>query len=266
MRRNRLGTTFTLNSMKPEILHDDESIIIVSKPAGMLTIPDRFDKDFPNVRAYLLSVYGEIFTVHRLDRDTSGVIIFAKNAEAHKHLSMQFEHQTVEKTYTAIVRGIVSKDDQEIDIPLIADTRKKGLMRPSARGKESFTSVHVLKRFRIASLLECKPKTGRLHQIRVHLSAIGYPLLVDPDYGSSSEFKLSTIKRKYNVGKDQEERPLLSRTPLHSSCISFIHPMSEVKVLFNAELPKDMTATINVLNKYAPYKSFDSLSSYDEWL
>jgi 23S rRNA-/tRNA-specific pseudouridylate synthase len=139
-------------------------------------------------------------------------------------------------------------------------------MRPSARGKESFTSIHVVQRFRIASLLECKPKTGRLHQIRVHLSAIGYPLLVDSDYGSSNEFKLSTIKRKYNVGKDQEERPLLSRTPLHSSSITFLHPLSEKRVTYNAELPKDMTATINVLNKYAPYKSFDSLSSYDEWL
>lgn len=261
-----IGNHIHTNVMKPEILHDDESIVIVSKPAGMLTIPDRFDKDFPNVRAYLLGVYGEIFTVHRLDRDTSGVIIFAKNADAHKHLSMQFEHQSVIKTYTAIVRGIVSKDDQEIDIPLIADTRKKGLMRPSARGKESFTNVHVVKRFRIATLLECKPKTGRLHQIRVHLSAIGYPLLVDPDYGSSSEFKLSTIKRKYNVGKNQEERPLLSRTPLHSSSISFIHPLSESVVEFTSELPKDMSATINVLDKYAPYKSFDSLSSYDEWL
>lgn len=252
--------------MKPEIIFEDDSIVIVSKPAGMLTIPDRFDKSFPNVRTFLIDVYQEIFTVHRLDRDTSGVLIFAKNADAHKHLSMQFEHQQVQKTYMAIVRGIVSKDDQEIDIPLIADTRKKGLMRPSARGKESFTSIHVMERYRMATLLECKPKTGRLHQIRVHLSAIGYPLLVDPDYGNNSEFKLSTIKRKYNVGKDQEERPLLSRTPLHSSAIEFIHPVTLKQVRFEADMPKDMQATIKVLKKYAPYKSFDSLSSYDEWL
>ena len=252
--------------MKPVIIFEDESIVIVSKPAGMLTIPDRFDKDFPNVRAYLIDLYHEIFTVHRLDRDTSGILIFAKNAEAHKHLSMQFEHQQVQKTYMAIVRGIVSKDTQEIDIPLIADTRKKGLMRPSARGKESFTSIHVIQRFRMATLLECKPLTGRLHQIRVHLSAIGYPLLVDPDYGSNSEFKLSTIKKKYNVGKNQEERPLLSRTPLHSAAIEFTHPFTEKRIRFEAEMPKDMQATINVLKKYAAYKSFDSLSSYDEWL
>ncbi|MEY3690035.1 MAG: RluA family pseudouridine synthase [Candidatus Kapaibacteriota bacterium] len=252
--------------MKPEILFDDDSIVVVSKPAGMLTIPDRFNKDFPNVRAYLLQLYQEIFTVHRLDRDTSGVLVFAKNAEAHRLLSMQFEHQEVQKTYLAIVRGIVSKDDQEIDIPLIADTRKRGLMRPSARGKESFTSIHVVQRFRMATLLECQPRTGRLHQIRVHLSAIGYPLLVDPDYGSSSEFKLSTIKRKYNVGKDQEERPLLIRTPLHSSKLELTHPSTMERMTFMAELPKDMSATINVLNKYAPYKTFDSLSSYDEWL
>jgi RluA family pseudouridine synthase len=201
-----------------------------------------------------------------LDRDTSGVLVFAKHAEAHKLLSMQFEHQQVQKTYMAIVRGIVSKDDQEIDIPLIPDTRKRGLMRPSARGKESFTTIHVVQRFRMATLLECQPRTGRLHQIRVHLSAIGYPLLVDPDYGSSSEFKLSTIKKKYNVGKDQEERPLLIRTPLHSSKLEFTHPITLERMTFTAELPKDMSATINVLQKYAPYKTFDSLSSYDEWL
>ncbi|NBO69385.1 MAG: RluA family pseudouridine synthase [Bacteroidetes bacterium] len=252
--------------MKPEIIHEDEMLVIVSKPAGMLTIPDRFDKSFPNIRAFLLDLYSDIYTVHRLDRDTSGILLFAKNADAHKHLSMQFEHQLIEKTYTAIVRGIVSKDQQEIDIPLIADTRKKGLMRPSARGKDSFTYIHVEKRFRIATLLQCKPKTGRLHQIRVHLSAIGYPLLVDPDYGSSSEFRLSTIKKKFNVGKNQEERPLLSRTPLHSTSIEFLHPATENKVKFSTDLPKDMSATLNVLSKYAPYKSFDSLSSYDEWL
>jgi 23S rRNA-/tRNA-specific pseudouridylate synthase len=118
----------------------------------------------------------------------------------------------------------------------------------------------------MASLLECKPKTGRLHQIRVHLSAIGYPLLVDPDYGSNAEFKLSTIKKKFNVGKNQEERPLLIRTPLHSSSLEFTHPLTGESVKFTAEMPKDMSATINVLNKYAPYKTFDSLSSYDEWL
>ena len=252
--------------MKPDILFEDDSIVVVSKPAGMLTIPDRFDKDFPNVRTYLIQLYQEIFTVHRLDRDTSGVLVFAKHAEAHKLLSMQFEHQQVQKTYMAIVRGIVSKDDQEIDIPLIPDTRKRGLMRPSARGKESFTTIHVVQRFRMATLLECQPRTGRLHQIRVHLSAIGYPLLVDPDYGSSSEFKLSTIKKKYNVGKDQEERPLLIRTPLHSSKLEITHPITLERMTFTAELPKDMSATINVLQKYAPYKTFDSLSSYDEWL
>lgn len=261
-----IGNHIHINVMKPDILFEDESIVIVSKPAGMLTIPDRFDKDFPNIRTFLIDLYDEIFTVHRLDRDTSGVLVFAKNAEAHKHLSMQFEHQQVQKTYLAIVRGIVSKDDQDIDIPLIADTRKKGLMRPSARGKESFTSIHVVQRFRMATLLECKPKTGRLHQIRVHLSAIGYPLLVDQDYGSNAEFKLSTIKKKFNVGKNQEERPLLIRTPLHSSSLEFTHPLTSDSVKFTAEMPKDMSATINVLNKYAPYKSFDSLSSYDEWL
>ena len=251
---------------KPEILHVDADIIIVSKPSGMLSIPDRFNNNFPNVRKFLLDNYEEVFTVHRLDRDTSGIILFARNAESHRELSLQFEHHQVDKKYNAIVRGIMDKESMEIDIPLIPDSVKKGLMKPSARGKESFTHVEVIERFRMATFVECTPKTGRMHQIRVHLSAVGHPLLVDADYGGISEFKLSTIKRKYKLSKNTEEKPILSRVPLHASSLTFKHPASNETVSFSCEMPKDMLATLQLLRKYAAYQDFSSLSSFDEWL
>jgi 23S rRNA pseudouridine955/2504/2580 synthase/23S rRNA pseudouridine1911/1915/1917 synthase len=255
-----------MNTPQPIIIYEDQSLVVVNKPAGMLTLPDRFEHKTQNLRRFLLERYGDIFTVHRLDRDTSGIIVFARHAEAHRNLSMQFEHHSVQKYYQAIVRGIFEKDEMDIDIPLAPDSSKKGLMRPSARGKQSFTQVKLLERFRIASLVECRPHTGRQHQIRVHLAAIGHPLLVDADYGSLSEFFVSSVKRKFKLAKNTEEQPLLKRIPLHARALEFVHPDSAQTIRFEAELPKDMNAVLNILRKYAPYQAYTSIAAIDEWL
>ncbi|MBU3741352.1 MAG: RNA pseudouridine synthase, partial [Candidatus Kapabacteria bacterium] len=173
-----------------EELYCDDAIVVVNKPSGLLSIPDRFDKELPNVRGLLQQKYGEIFVVHRLDRETSGVLIMARTADAHRHLSEQFEHHTVTKLYHAVVSGIVDRDEIPISIAIAPDQRRKGLMKPSARGKEARTNLRVLERFRVATLIECELVTGRQHQIRVHCSAIGHPLLVDADYGRSTQFML----------------------------------------------------------------------------
>lgn len=252
--------------MKPTIIYHDNDIIIVNKPSGMLSIPDRFEHNAPNVKRFLQNQFEEVFTLHRLDKDTSGILVFAKNADAHRHISMQFEQHTIEKIYYAIVRGIFEKESLEIDIPLAPDTVKKGLMKPSARGKESFTKVFLKERFRVASLMECRPRTGRQHQIRVHLAAIGHPMLVDKDYGSIGEFFLSTIKRKFKLAKNTEEKPIMSRVPLHAFALELIHPGTNLPIRFEADMPKDMTALLNILRKYAPYQDFSAISSFDEWI
>lgn len=240
------------------IIHEDAQIVAINKPAGLLTLPDRYKHDLPNVRKILEQHYGSIFTVHRLDRDTSGILVFARDAESHRNLSMQFEQHTPEKVYTAVVTGVVDQDEFEIDIPLSPDERKKGLSRPSARGKASFTMVKVLERFRVATLVECRPKTGRHHQIRAHLAAVGHPLLVDADYGRIAEFMLSTLKRRFKVSKGATERPLIARTPLHASSLTIAHPHTQEQYTLTTELPKDIAALLQVLRKYAAYIPVES--------
>ena len=242
------------------VLHADEHLVIVNKPAGLLAIPDRWDETLPSVKSLVREQFGSAYTVHRLDRDTSGVMIMALTPEAHKALSVQFETHAVTKTYLAIVSGVVERDEMRIDIPIAADTRRKGLMKPSAKGKEAHTVLRVLERFRLATLVECDLITGRQHQIRVHCSAIGHPLLVDPDYGQTAQFLLSSIKRRYNLAKGAEERPIIDRLTLHAARIAFTHPVSGEPLTANAEPPKDFQAALQVLRKYAaPYaSSFDA--------
>lgn len=129
-------------------------------------------------------------------------------------------------------------------------------MKPSARGKEARTDIRVLEKFRVATLVECNLITGRQHQIRVHCSAVGYPLLVDADYGTSAAFLLSSIKKRYNLAKDAEERPIIDRVTLHAYSITVTHPGTEQPLTVTAPYPRDFAAALNVLRKYAaPYAS-----------
>lgn len=246
---------------QPDVLFEDAYLVAINKPSGLLSLPDRFNAALPNVRTMMKERYGEIFMVHRLDRETSGVMIMAKTAEAHQHLSEQFEHHRAEKRYHAIVKGIVERDTFSVTIPLAADPRRKGLMKPSAKGKEAHTDITVIERFRAATLLECRLITGRTHQIRVHCSAIGHPLLVDPDYGSGEAFLLSTIKRRFNLAKGTEERPVIDRLTLHSYQLVVTHPATGEPLTIQAEYPRDFAALLQVLRKYsAPYTS-----TWDTW-
>ncbi|MEN3026805.1 MAG: RluA family pseudouridine synthase [Chlorobiota bacterium] len=237
------------------VLYSDEDIIVVNKPSGILSIPDRFRKDLPTVRSMLESRFGCVYVVHRLDKDTSGVMLFARTAEAHRALCRQFEYRRVEKCYHAVLSGILEKDELEVDFPLLPDPRHPGRVIPSARGKEARTRIRVLQRFRIATYVECSLTTGRMHQVRVHCAAIGHPLLVDPEYGGAAAFFLSSIKRRYKLAADGVELPLLRRVPLHASALGFEHPRTGAFLRLEAPLPKDFHALLHALQKYAPYSS-----------
>ena len=245
-----------MKQKKLEIVYSDDALVVIDKPPGLLSLPDRYDRTIPNIREMMTERFGEIFMVHRLDRDTSGVMVLGRTAESHKNLNDQFEHQQVRKIYHGIVGGIVDRDEFPIDIPIAADPKRKGLMKPTARGKDAHTIVRILEKFRIATLIECRLITGRTHQIRVHCSAIGHPLLVDPDYGKNSEFLLSSIKRKFNLAKNAEERPVIDRVTLHARSLSVTHPTTGVQMEFVSEYPRDFAAALQVLRKYAaPYSS-----------
>jgi 23S rRNA pseudouridine955/2504/2580 synthase/23S rRNA pseudouridine1911/1915/1917 synthase len=234
-----------------DILHEDDDLLVVIKPAGLLTIPDRAgNKD--SLLGALQHKYGTVFTVHRLDRETSGVLCFARNEAAHRNLSLQFEHHTTDKFYYALVDGVLHHEEGEIDKPIGEHPAIPGKMIVSAQGKPSLTFYRVLERFKRFTLAEALIKTGRTHQIRVHFQSIGYPLAVDALYGRRSGFRLSEIKGKtYRTGKfSEEERPLMERTSLHAARLRLDHPVSGERLEFKAELPKDFNAVLAQLRKW----------------
>lgn len=234
-----------------DILFEDNHLIVINKRSGVLSIPDRFNPLAPNVYNILKKNYGKIYVVHRLDKDTSGVMIFAKDADTHRQLNMDFESNQVRKIYHTVVEGVVLEDELEIDIPLRDSKRKMGITIPSVKGKPSLTLVKVLERFRNQSLLECELKTGRHHQIRVHLQSIGHPLLVDELYGHNSNFMLSFVKHRVKLKKGTEELPIISRLTLHSHTLEFIHPSTNQKLSFTADYQKDFAALLQVLRKFS---------------
>lgn len=238
------------------VIFEDDDIIIINKPAGLLSIPERYDKYANSIFRILKRKFDTIFTVHRLDRDTSGVIVFAKNAESHSNLNTQFEKREVKKIYHCVIAGSFNNENLLVDIPLMPDPTRKGAMVPSARGKESFTEIKLLEKFTRASLVEVNLITGRHHQIRAHCAAIGYPLLVDELYGNSTDFFVSSLKKRFNLKKGEEEMPLISRITMHSYSIEFIHPKTKEKVSFLADYPKDFQALIQVLRKYASIRDW----------
>lgn len=237
-----------------EIIHQDNSIVVVNKAANVLSVPDRYNRDITNLKDLLYDKFGEIFVAHRLDKETSGIMVFAKNSEAHRNLNTQFQNQEVKKLYDVLVKGRFENDELEIDIPIMPNPGKKGLAIPSARGKKSLTIVKVLEKFTNSTLLECNIITGRHHQIRVHLSTVGHPLYIDKDYGGEDAFYVSSVKRNFNLKKNTEEKPILERLSMHARELTFSHPDTNKKVTFKAEAPKDFTATLQILRKYKSIK------------
>lgn len=237
--------------MKLETLYEDDDLIIVNKPAGLLVVQDRFDPTLPCLRKILEERFGQIFVVHRLDRDTSGVICLAKNEQTHRYLSMLFQEHDVIKLYAGLVMGKVTPESGSIDAPIIEHPTIKGKMTTAKKGKPSFTDYRVVEQWPLYSLLQFQIHTGRTHQIRVHMQSIGHPIVCDELYGDGKPFMLSDIKRKYKLSeKDEQERPLLGRLALHAYRLSF-RKEDGTEITAEAPLPKDIAACVNQLNKWA---------------
>lgn len=240
-----------MSKQKPVILYQDEHLIVANKPPGLLSIPDRFAPEKPNLLALLTHQYGKVWTVHRIDRETSGLICFARNEEAHRHLSQQFEQRTVEKTYLALLDGTAMAEVGTIDRPITESNKQAGKMMVAKKGKPAVTHYKVAERFRQFTLAEARIETGRTHQIRVHFESIGHPLAVDSLYGRREGFYLSEVKGKsYHLGREEEERPLMSRIPLHAWKLALDHPQTGERLVFEAPLPKDFAAALKQLRKW----------------
>jgi tRNA pseudouridine32 synthase/23S rRNA pseudouridine746 synthase len=222
------------------ILYEDAQLLAVDKPAGVVVIPARGEPIEASLRARLESARRErLWIVHRIDRDTSGVVVFARDAESHRALSTAFEARSVSKTYRAYTRGALPNDEGTLALPLHA--ARKGKMRPAHEGEpDALPSETLYRVLRVTptvlgpvATLDAQPRTGRQHQIRVHLRAAGAPLLIDPLYGRCDALAADEL----GLGS-----PALTRLTLHAAQLTVPHPRSGDPVTFVAPLPPDLSA------------------------
>lgn len=237
-------------------IYEDDDLIVVNKPAGLLVIPDRFNNDLPSLNKLLeTKLKQRVWVVHRLDRDTSGVICFAKNEITHRYLSELFQKHEVTKLYAALVQGLVTPETGRIETAIAEHPVIKGKMVVAKKGKPSVTDYRVVEQWPLFALLQFQIHTGRTHQIRVHMQFIGHPVVCDELYGDGKPFFLSAIKKKYRLSeKEETERPLLQRLALHAYRLSFSKADGK-EIVAEAPLPKDIAACVNQLNKWCTQTS-----------
>ena len=251
------------------ILFEDDDVMIVDKPAGLAVEPERWARDRATLSGALLQLAehrsgrdGEegpsrplryrLRLVHRIDKDTTGAVIVAKNIETERFLRKSFDAGDVAKAYLALVEGehaLADGESEVIDLPLGPDRRRSGrqMVRTSG-GKASRTRVSVARRFRGFTLMRCEPLTGRTHQIRVHLAASGFPLVVDSLYGRRDALFLSEIKPDYRAKRGRSERPLIDRLTLHAESVE-LPSRTGGRRRVEAPLPKDFERTLKQLEK-----------------
>ena len=230
------------------IIFNDEKIIAVNKASGLSVGGDRWDESKERLDKLLerdLNI-PKIFTVHRIDKETSGLVIFAKDKENHRSLSIAFEKRNVRKRYTLIVHGRPSWIETTCDLKLVPNGNKKHMtIIDKYKGKESVTDFICVFSAGNYSVLEARPQTGRIHQIRVHAASLGHPVVCDELYGKMSPIKLSSFKRAWR-GDPHEERPLLARLGLHALELTLPD-----ETTFTAPLAKDISSLIKQLEKYS---------------
>ncbi len=227
-----------------EIIFEDEHLLIVDKPAGLVVHPAAGNLDGTLVNALLHHCAGRLSgiggvarpgIVHRIDKDTSGLLVVAKTDRAHEGLSAQFAKHSIDRRYAAIVAGLPLSEGI-IDAPLARSPHDRKKMAIQARGKRAVTHFTLVEPLRRAAMIECRLETGRTHQIRVHLASIGHPLLGDPVYG-----------RNRPEHRDVLQLLDFKRQALHAAQLGFVHPVTSLSMSFESKLPRDMQALFTAL-------------------
>jgi 23S rRNA pseudouridine1911/1915/1917 synthase len=244
------------------VVHEDAHLLALDKPACLLTSPDRYDPERPNLMKLLHRDVERgtpwaqsrgityLANAHRLDFETTGILLLARDKPTLVALAEQFGNEKPDKVYVALVDGCPEEPEFEIDVRLKADPRLPGRMRWGRDGKKSVTRFKVLERFHGAALLECRPLTGRTHQIRVHLQCAGYPIFGDDAYGAGTRLFLSVLKKDYRLKDGREERPLTPTLALHAWKLNLVHPVTSAPVNISAPWPKDFEVALKYLRRH----------------
>ena len=239
-------------SALPPVLFEDESFIAFDNPSGLLVAPDRWDKERENLADMIHEQLSpNFFNVHRLDRDTSGVILVAKTKKALDAASNLFHSREVQKQYVAIAHGVPKEEKGTIRMPIVEDEERPGKMKTVRHGKPAVTDFEVVERFRRYALVKLVPHTGRTHQLRVHLAAIGCPVVCVRFYGDGRGLMLSELKKHYKQHADRPERPLIGRLALHAEVLSLPHPVTGEPLVLRAPLPDDFELALKYLKRYS---------------
>jgi RluA family pseudouridine synthase len=236
--------------MRVKVVFEDDSLIAFDKPSGLLTAPDRWDKDLDNLMDIVHKRWSpEYFNAHRLDRGTSGIVLCAKNRDVLRKLSSLFESRRVTKEYSAFVRDTPPGERGVVPLAVSEDPHRPGLMRTDPAGQPAETRYEVVKRWRGYSLVTAWPQTGRTHQIRVHLAAVGSPIVCDTMYGDGRPLLLSSLKRGY-VPPREGEHPLIGRLALHARRLELEHPVTGQPLVVESPLPNEFTVAMKYLDRF----------------
>lgn len=227
------------------LIYEDDHIIVVNKPPFISSLDEREGGEI-NILRLAKQYHEDAQICHRLDKETSGALIIAKDPETYRFVSMQFEHREVKKVYHAIVDGTHVFNELMIDLPIL-NAGKGNVMISRAEGKKAETYFQSIKYFKHYTLIEARPVTGRMHQIRIHLATQRASISGDDMYGGKPVF-LSQIKRGYRPNKNEEEQPIMKRFALHSREVTFKIAENESRT-FTAEYPKDFGVLIKLLEK-----------------
>ncbi|PWJ39320.1 RluA family pseudouridine synthase [Sediminitomix flava] len=232
-------------SIKDCILFENDNYILMNKPPYVASLDER-DSTRDNMLGLLREYCPEGRLCHRLDKETSGVLVAAKNDEAYRNLSIQFENREVSKVYHAVVGGVQNFNETKVNWP-IAVSGRGNVRIDTVEGKPSLTIFNTLEAYKSHTLVECLPYTGRMHQIRIHLASLEAPIAADILYGGKFPF-LSDIKRKFNLKQQTEEQALIKRVALHARAIVF-NDVNGEPIAAEADYPKDIRAFVNQLRK-----------------
>ncbi|MCD8739564.1 RluA family pseudouridine synthase [Mucilaginibacter roseus] len=231
-----------------QILFENDDVIVVNKPPFISSLDERGEGSSEISMLRLAKAYSDDAQIcHRLDKETSGALIFAKHPEAYRWVSMQFERRKVKKVYHAVIDGTHVFEDLQIDLPIL-NVGKGSVTISRQEGKAAETWFNSLKYYKHYTLVECRPVTGRMHQIRIHLATQRASIAGDDMYKGQPVF-LSKLKRKYHLGKDQEEQPIMKRFALHAYEVTF-KLMNGEDITIHAPYPKDFETLLKLLDKF----------------